>query len=72
MDFYLHDGDFKLISICPFQGGCCFAFKIEHVDEETGENVWYARHGGSNEPELPWFDNTCGKTVRFGLICVLI
>ena len=50
------------------QGGCCFAFKEEHLDEETGESVWFNRFGGSNEPEQPWFDNTCGETVSFLLL----
>jgi len=50
------------------EGGCCFAFKEEHLDEETGESVWFNRFGGSNEPEQPWFDNTCGKTEP-GYVC---
>ena len=37
---------------------------MEHVDEKTGENVWYTRFGGSNEPDQPWYDNTCGKKVK--------
>merc|ERR1711981_609905 len=49
-------------------GGCCFAFKIEDVSEETGDKVFYNRFGGSNEPEQPWFDNTCGETAD-GYVC---
>ena len=45
------------------QGGCCFAFKMEYMDETTGEATFVSRFGTSDEPEQPWFDQTCGRTV---------
>ena len=46
-----------------FQGGCCFAFKMEHIDEQTGDVTYESRHGASTSPDQPWFDQECGKTV---------
>ena len=45
------------------QGGCCFAFKMEELDETTGEASFISRFGTPTEPEQPWFDQNCGETV---------
>ena len=51
------------------QGGCCFAFKMEYMDETTGEATFVSRFGTSDEPEQPWFDQTCGRTVSIKELC---
>ena len=33
------------------------------MDETTGEATFVSRFGTSDEPEQPWFDQTCGRTV---------
>jgi len=49
-------------------GGCCFAFKIEHIDEETGDVTYESRHGASTDPDQAWFGQECGKT-ESGMHC---
>ena len=36
---------------------------MEYMDETTGEATFVSRFGTSDEPEQPWFDQTCGRTV---------
>ena len=36
---------------------------MEYMDETTGEATLVSRFGTSDEPEQPWFDQTCGRTV---------
>ena len=58
----------NILSFYIFQGGCCFAFKMEYMDETTGEATFVSRFGTSDEPEQPWFDQTCGRTVSLKML----
>ena len=42
---------------------------MEYMDETTGEATFVSRFGTSDEPEQPWFDQTCGRTVIIKELC---
>ena len=43
---------------------------MEYMDETTGEATFVSRFGTSDEPEQPWFDQTCGRTVSLKMLIV--
>merc|ERR1719322_2307753 len=50
-------------------GGCCAAYKIEQINEDTGEAVYIARFGVGGDKDEASFNFTCGKVNDDGYTC---